>query len=231
VGTASSVGTLGDLPVLHVRAQRAGDFSRAAKRVADFVIATTLLALASPVMVLVALVVAASDGRPVIYRQRRVGRAGKEFDIWKFRTMVRDADNQDMESIAGVHEGAMSFQDAVMALKPEADPRLTSLGSFLRTSSLDELPQLWNVVRGDMSLVGPRPLRPFEDDSLSAWQLARRDVRPGITGLWQVRGRSSVLWDQRMQFDYTYIRHWTLASDLRILAETVPAVVRRRGAR
>ena len=232
LGTESRVGMLGNLPILHVRAQRAKVFARAVKRVSDVVLALALLVLALPVMLAVAVAVVADTGFPVIYRQRRVGRFGKEFDIWKFRTMNHQADEQGLERIAGLRTGSMSVQDAVTALKPEeADPRVTRTGAFLRRSSLDELPQLWNVLRGDMSLVGPRPLRSFEVEALTTWQLERQSVRPGITGLWQVLGRSSVAWDQRMQLDYTYARHWTPGSDLKILAQTLPAVMRRHGAR
>jgi len=227
----TTVHMVGELPVVRVRPQRSGAMAQAAKRVTDLALAAALLVAFSPIMALVALLIACDDGRPIIYRQRRIGRAGREFEIWKFRTMVRDADDQGMRAIAGLIDGDLAVADAVAALKPEADPRLTRVGALLRRTSVDELPQLWNVVRGDMSLVGPRPLREFEVEALHAWQLVRQNVRPGMTGLWQVLGRSSIPWDQRMQLDYTYVRHWSPVADLRILALTLPAVLRRHGAR
>jgi lipopolysaccharide/colanic/teichoic acid biosynthesis glycosyltransferase len=125
----------------------------------------------------------------------------------------------------------MSIADAVAQIKVDHDPRITRVGAFIRRTSLDELPQLWNVVRGEMSLVGPRPLRVFEVDALDGWKLTRQLERPGMTGLWQVSGRSAVKWGERMQLDYTYVRHWSLGQDLEILARTVPAVIAGDGAK
>ena len=124
----------------------------------------------------------------------------------------------------------MYKRQVVKNIKHGDDWRITRIGRLLRKTSLDELPQLWNVIRGEMSLVGPRPLRPFEVDSLSGWQLSRQSVPPGITGLWQILGRSEIDWEERMQLDYDYARHWSLRNDLRILAETVRVVVLRKGA-
>jgi lipopolysaccharide/colanic/teichoic acid biosynthesis glycosyltransferase len=118
----------------------------------------------------------------------------------------------------------------VRSLKADAVQHVTPVGRVLRSTSLDELPQLWNVLRGEMSLVGPRPLRAFEVDALEPWQASRQEVLPGLTGLWQVLGRSDVDWHERQQLDYSYSHAWSLGTDLRILAETIPAVVRRRGA-
>lgn len=231
LGMDTRVHIVGGLPVLRVQPQQSGWMARAAKRGTDCVLAAIMLVLLAPVMIAVALAIVLDDGRPVMYRQRRIGRGGREFDIWKFRTMVRDADQQALRRIAGWGGDGFSVADAVAALKEDADPRQTGVGAFLRRSSLDELPQLYNVIRGDMSLVGPRPLRAFEVDRLHAWQLVRQNVRPGMTGLWQVLGRSGIPWDERMQLDYTYVRHWRPVTDLRILALTVPAVLGRRGAR
>jgi lipopolysaccharide/colanic/teichoic acid biosynthesis glycosyltransferase len=122
------------------------------------------------------------------------------------------------------------IQDAVRTLKVDAKHRVTPVGRFLRSTSLDELPQLWNVLCGEMSLVGPRPLRAFEVAALEPWQASRQDVLPGVTGLWQVLGRSDVDWNERQQLDFSYAYSWSLGTDLRILVETIPAVVRRRGA-
>ena len=230
VGMTPSVHMVGDLPLLHVCAQRARFLARLGKRVTDVCMAGTLLIVTLPGLAVIAVALAVCDGRPILYRQRRVGRGGREFDILKFRTLKHDADEQGLAAVAGLEHGSMSVSDAVATLKAHADARATPLGAFLRRTSLDELPQLWNVLRGDMSMVGPRPLRPFEVDTLSAWQLSRHNVRPGITGLWQVLGRSNIPWEQRMQLDYTYVRHWHPAADLRILALTLPAVIARRGA-
>ena len=227
----ATVRTVAGLPALRVPAGRASQPARIAKRCTDLLLATILLVVVLPVLVAVAASVWIGDGLPVIYRQRRVGRNGVEFEILKFRTMVRSADAEGAQRIAGLALGEISVADAVATLKPDADPRLTRVGGFLRKWSFDELPQLLNVLQGNMSLVGPRPLREFEVDALHSWQLVRQNVKPGITGLWQVRGRSTVAWDERMQLDYSYVRHWRPASDIRILARTVPAVLSRRGAK
>ncbi len=230
-GVDCAVSMLGDLPVHHVPARRSGRGARILKRASDIAISLPLLVLLSPLLVAIAVAVALDSGFPVIYRQRRVGRRGEPFDMFKFRSMYRDADVRATQHITGASTGEITMQEAERHMKPEQDPRITRLGRCLRATSLDELPQLWSVLTGAMSLVGPRPLRSYEVDSLQAWQLARQDVRPGITGLWQVCGRSNVRWDRRMQLDYSYVRHWSPSSDLKILAETVPAVLRREGAR
>ena len=142
----------------------------------------------------------------------------------KFRTMTEGAEQDGHALIQG-----MPIAAAVHELKSRSgEKHVTRTGRLLRSTSLDELPQLWNVIRGDMSLVGPRPLREYEVDALDQWQVAtRQTVLPGITGLWQVSGRSSVTWDERLQLDCAYARHWSLTSDLRILARTVAVVLRR----
>lgn len=231
VGMESRVSAIGHLPVLQVGARRSGRLGTKAKRGFDVTVAVLALLCLLPVLIAVGVAVALDSGRPILYRQQRVGRRGKRFSILKFRTMIPDADAHAAELISGLSSGKMTVQDTVSLLKREDDPRITRIGRFLRRTSLDELPQLWNVVRGDMSLVGPRPLRPFEVEQLHAWQLVRQDVRPGITGLWQILGRSHLLWDERMQLDYTYVRHWSPLSDIKILGETIPAVFRRAGAR
>jgi len=223
--------SLGSLPLLAATEPPPALGQRAAKRGFDIVLSGVAFLLAAPIMAIVAVVAMIDDGRPVLYRQERIGRDGRPFSILKFRTMVRDADRIGMERIATLsHENGLDIEAAVEALKQERDPRITRIGHFLRKTSLDELPQLLNVLRGDMSLVGPRPLRPFEVEALSDWQHARQGVRPGITGLWQVLGRSEVRWSERMQMDYRYARHWSLSYDLRIIVRTVAVVVAKRGA-
>jgi exopolysaccharide biosynthesis polyprenyl glycosylphosphotransferase len=230
IGSRVHAKVLGGLPLVSVDSLCLSALQRCVKRAIDLVLSTVLIVLAFPAMACIAVGLLLEDGRPIFYRQARVGRNRRPFIILKFRTMVRDADQIGSNRIAALHRGELEIQDAVRLLKHAPDQRVTRLGRFLRGTSLDELPQLWNVLRGDMSLVGPRPLRAFEVDSLTNWQDTRHGVRPGITGLWQVLGRSVISWQERMELDYSYVRHWSLASDMRILAWTLPAVVRRRGA-
>jgi exopolysaccharide biosynthesis polyprenyl glycosylphosphotransferase len=231
LGPRAHAHDLGGLPLLSVRgSRRPGVGERAAKRVLDVAGAAVLGLLTAPLALTVALAIVIDSGRPVFYRQRRVGRDGRPFGIVKFRTMATDAERQSVPWIRGLTRGSVSIRHAVWAMKREGDARVTRVGRLLRATSLDELPQLWNILRGQMSLVGPRPLRPFEVDTLQGWQEARQSVKPGLTGLWQVEGRSKVAWDERMQLDYTYVRHWSLIDDLDILARTLPSVLNRRGA-
>ena len=176
------------------------------KRVFDVVLATVLLVLTLPLMAAVAVAVAVGLGRPVLFRQCRIGLDDRPFDLVKFRTM---------RSPHG-------------ALTSDAD-RITPLGRWLRATSLDELPTLWNVVRGDMSLVGPRPLLPEYLDRYSPTQARRHEVRPGVTGLAQVRGRNGLDWDDKLALDVEYVRHRSLRLDVSILAATVRTVLRREG--
>jgi exopolysaccharide biosynthesis polyprenyl glycosylphosphotransferase len=198
---------------------------RVVKRVFDIVGASLALLLAAPLLAAIAIAIKLDDGGPVLFRQRRVGRGGGVFEIVKFRTMASGTDQHSQEIIVG-----LSIEDAVRELKLRSvEMYVTRVGRWLRARSLDELPQLWNVLRGDMGLVGPRPMPEYEAEELAPWQArARHSVRPGITGLWQVSGRSSLTWDERVQLDCVYTRHWSVTSDLRILARTV-AVVMRRG--
>lgn len=196
--------------------------SAGAKRAFDLVLALLLLVALGPLLIAIAVAVRATSRGPIIFRQRRVGRAGVEFEILKFRTMVDGAEDMliDLTSPGGRP-----------LFKMESDPRATPLGRFLRATSVDELPQLWNVVRGEMSLVGPRPALPSE---LVHWpdELHHRlDVDQGITGPWQVSGRSNVGFDDYRRLDLEYVENNSFTGDLRILAQTIPAVARRRGAR
>jgi lipopolysaccharide/colanic/teichoic acid biosynthesis glycosyltransferase len=182
------------------------------KRALDVAGATLALLLSAPLSIVVALVILATLGRPVLFRQTRPGRAAQPFQLVKFRTM-RLADPAVGNSMAAALDGL----------------RLTRAGRTLRALSLDELPTLWNVLRGDMSLVGPRPLLTEYLDRYTPEQARRHEVRPGITGLAQIRGRNALNWEQRFTFDIWYVEHRSLALDLRILAGTVSAVLRRRG--
>jgi lipopolysaccharide/colanic/teichoic acid biosynthesis glycosyltransferase len=192
------------------------------KRSADVVGATILLVALSPFLVIIAALIKIDSRGPVIFRQVRAGRQGHSFQLYKFRSMRVDAEaSQDQLR-------AMNEQDGP-AFKIKADPRITRLGRFLRSTSLDELPQLWNVLRGDMSLVGPRPLPWKEACGCELWQRRRLDVLPGMTCIWQVKGRSRVSFADWMRMDMLYIRKRSFMMDLLLLAATIPAVLFRRG--
>lgn len=176
---------------------------RAAKRLLDLLGATLLLAVAAPFLLLAALAIKLEDRGPVMYRQMRVGWHGVEFELLKLRTMVVGAE----------HQGAGYAVNA-------GDPRITRVGRFLRRLSLDELPQVWNVIRGEMSLVGPRPTLAYQVEHYTDRQRRRLDVKPGITGWAQVHGRAALPWDERIELDIWYAEHQSLMLDLRILVKT-----------
>jgi lipopolysaccharide/colanic/teichoic acid biosynthesis glycosyltransferase len=178
-------------------------------RVADVVGASIGLALASPLLAAAAVAIKLEDGGPILYKQRRVGRDGSEFELLKLRTMVVGAE----------HQGAG------MAVN-RGDARITRAGRVLRKLSLDELPQLWNVVRGEMSLIGPRPTLRYQVEKYSERQRRRLDVKPGITGWAQVNGRASLPWDERIEFDVWYVEHRSAWLDLKIVARTPLALFR-----
>jgi exopolysaccharide biosynthesis polyprenyl glycosylphosphotransferase len=199
----------------------------AIKRAIDIVVSTAAIVLLSPVIVLTALLVKLSSPGPIFFVQKRLGRNKRMFEIYKFRTMVVDAEKR-LKDLEHKNEA----DGAVFKIKN--DPRVTPLGRFLRKTSIDELPQLFNVLKGDMSLVGPRPLqvRDYElfETFCQDWQRRRFSVRPGITCLWQIKGRSSIPFEKWMELDLQYIRNWSLWLDLEILAKTVPAVLKGSGA-
>jgi len=194
------------------------------KRAIDMGGAALGLIVLSPVMGVAALAIKISGPGPVMFKQRRAGLGGNPFWIYKFRTMTTDAEKRKAEL------RSVSEQDGP-AFKLRHDPRVTRVGRFLRETSLDELPQLWNVIKGDMSLVGPRPLPMDESAACDQWQRRRLDVTPGLTCIWQVKGRSRVSFAEWMRMDVNYIRRRTLFHDVKILAQTIPAVLLRRGAR
>jgi lipopolysaccharide/colanic/teichoic acid biosynthesis glycosyltransferase len=194
------------------------------KRSIDVLGSLVLMVLLCPVMLLAAVLIKLTSKGPTIFRQQRAGLGGKPFTIYKFRTMIPDAEAK-MKELRSKNE-----QDGP-AFKIKNDPRVTRIGRLLRKTSIDELPQLWNVVRGDMTLVGPRPLPVNESDACEGWQRRRLDVTPGLTCIWQVKGRSKVSFAEWVRMDVAYIRRRTLFNDLRILAQTIPAVLLRRGAR
>jgi lipopolysaccharide/colanic/teichoic acid biosynthesis glycosyltransferase len=194
-----------------------------AKRTVDVIVASFVLLLALPVLIVAAIAIkVTSPGGPVFFRQQRTGYLGRQFTLWKFRTMVPDAEARKAEL---AHLNARTWPD----FKVEHDPRITRVGRLLRASSIDELPQLYNVLRGDMSLVGPRPTS-LPQDKYALWQYERFDVRPGLTGLWQIAGRESSSFDHRLRLDIAYATRQSLWLDLVILVRTIPVVVFGRGA-
>jgi exopolysaccharide biosynthesis polyprenyl glycosylphosphotransferase len=211
------------LPLIHLQEPQAGEAGGLGKRTFDIAVASVVLLLLSPVMLVLALLVKRGDGGPVLFRQPRVGRAGETFDMLKFRTMVVDAEARKAELVA-YNEGAG------VLFKMREDPRITPIGRVLRRYSLDELPQLLNVLKGDMSLVGPRPPLQDEVDRYHDDMRRRLLVRPGITGLWQVSGRSELSWDESVRLDLYYVDNWSMLSDVVIMAKTVRAVVGSSGA-
>jgi exopolysaccharide biosynthesis polyprenyl glycosylphosphotransferase len=193
------------------------------KRLMDVAISALALAASSPVLLLSALAVRLSSAGPVIFRQKRSGMNGRVFTLYKFRTMVQDA-----EAKRAVLESQNEMDGPVFKMRD--DPRITKVGKVLRKLSIDELPQLWNVLRGDMSIVGPRPPIPAEVEKYERWQRRRLSMRPGITCIWQVSGRSTIDFKRWMEMDLEYIDNWSLALDLKIILKTIPAVLSSRGA-
>jgi lipopolysaccharide/colanic/teichoic acid biosynthesis glycosyltransferase len=194
-----------------------------AKRALDLLVAALALVFLIPLLCLIAILVRVSSPGRVIYRRRVLGIGGVEFDAFKFRTMVQDAE----ANLSADGEMARRFREN---MKLKGDPRVTPVGRILRRLSLDELPQLFNVLRGEMSLVGPRMIAPEEAGRYGKSLSRRLSVRPGITGLWQVSGRQDVNYDTRVALDLQYIDRWSLWLDLVILLKTIPAVLSMRGA-
>ena len=191
------------------------------KRTIDFVVAATALVVLSPVLLGIAAWIRVRDGSPVLFRQVRVGLHGRQFEVLKFRTMVLGAE-------ALLDELAEQSEVVGSAFKMSDDPRVTRTGRILRRTSLDELPQLWNVLKAEMSLVGPRPALPREVDSYDLWHRRRLSMKPGITGLWQVSARRSPNFDTWAELDLSYIDRWSIWLDLKILARTLPAAIEGR---
>ena len=192
------------------------------KRLIDIAGAAVGLVVLSPLLLGTALVLRLREGSPVLFRQTRVGLHGRPFTIHKFRTMVPDAEARyaEVEALSDTRGAAFKMAN---------DPRVTPLGQTLRNTSLDELPQLWNVLRGEMSLIGPRPAPPREVDGYDVWHRRRLSMKPGISGLWQVEARLDEHFDERATLDLNYIDQWSLALDFKILARTIPAVFARPG--
>jgi len=204
--------------------QVAASLARLVKRAFDLLFGTILLILAAPLMLVIGLVIWVMEGRPLLYRWQVVGQHGKPFVSWKFRTMVRDADRLKKELLR--HN---EMQGPVFKMR--RDPRITASGRLLRKYSLDELPQLWSVVLGDMSLVGPRPPLLSEYAEYETWQKRKLSVIPGLTCLWQVQGRADISdFNDWVRMDLQYIDNWSLGLDFKILLQTASVVLRGKGA-
>jgi exopolysaccharide biosynthesis polyprenyl glycosylphosphotransferase len=207
-----------------------------AKRVIDVVGALAALVVFSPIMIATAIAVAVTSPGPVIFRQKRLGKGGVPFTFYKFRSMRAGADDRiHREYTASLIEGKLDNVNQGDKDRPlykmSADPRITNVGRLIRKTSVDELPQIFNVLKGDMSLVGPRPPLPYEAEKYQSWHLRRvLEIRPGITGLWQVEGRSTTSFDDMVRLDLRYIRECSIWLDLKILLKTVLVVLRRDGA-
>jgi exopolysaccharide biosynthesis polyprenyl glycosylphosphotransferase len=222
-GPRTTIRPVAGLPLLHVDHPELAGVRKMIKGCFDRALAIVVLLLLAPVFAIVAATIRCADAGPVLFRQTRVGRGGREFTIYKFRTMVTDAEQWRM-LLEDRNEGSGPL------FKVRRDPRVTRPGTILRRWSLDELPQLLNVLRGDMSLVGPRPALPAEAEQHGHHMRRRLAVKPGITGLWQVSGRSDLAWEEAVRLDIRYVENWSLALDLQILWKTLAAVRRGSGA-
>ncbi len=215
--------TIEGIPVHGLAPRSLSPISQSLKRVTDVAISSFALLLLSPVLAAIAFAISIESRGGIFFRQSRIGLGGQAFTIFKFRTMVRDAEEQK-HHMAVLNKHAKPGGDSRM-FKIPSDPRITRVGAFLRRYSLDELPQLLNVLRGEMSLVGPRPLIPEEDVHVAEWGRRRLDLKPGITGLWQTLGRSEIPFEEMVRLDYRYITSWSLWNDLKLLCRTVPVLV------
>lgn len=194
----------------------------AAKRVMDVVLSLFLILLVLPVLVLCAIIIRLDSRGPILYVQERTGYAGRRFKMFKLRTMHKNAEELKEKYM---HLNTLSYPD----FKIPDDPRITRIGKFFRKTSLDELPQIFNVLKGDMSLIGPRPTS-FHSSSYDLWHTVRLEIKPGVTGLWQVSGRSDIEFDERIRLDYAYMKNVSLGLDIKILLRTFSSVVNREGA-
>jgi exopolysaccharide biosynthesis polyprenyl glycosylphosphotransferase len=208
---------------LHYLTHAPRPYQRSVKRLFDIFVSATALVMLSPLFVAVAVLIKITSKGPVFFRQARVGLHGRPFNIFKFRTMIVNADALKEQLLARNEQTGPVF-------KMKNDPRITSIGHFLRKHSIDELPQLINVLRGDMSIVGPRPPVPQEVERYEGWQRRRLSVRPGLTCIWQVSGRNQITFQQWMYLDMRYIDHWSITDDLNLILRTLPIVVTGRGA-
>jgi len=226
LGTSAQLHAIEGIPLVGLALPRLSSSSRFLKRSFDVVGATFGLVLLSPVFLAAALAIKLDSRGPVFFRQVRMGEDERTFRIFKFRTMVVDAETRKDE-VAHLN---MHRDDDPRMFKVPSDPRVTPVGAFLRRSRIDELPQLINVLRGEMSLVGPRPLILDEDRYVERWARRRLSLRPGITGLWQVLGASDIPFEEMTKLDYLYVTNWSLREDVRLILRTIPSLTRGRAA-
>ena len=212
------------MPVVTLPPMRLGRSARVLKRGFDVVVSATALLVLAPLLGIVALAVRLDSPGPVFFRQPRRGRLGSTFRIVKFRSMRIGAEQQRSDVLH------MNEVDGPLFKIKGKDPRVTRVGAFIRKTSIDELPQLWNVLRGEMSLVGPRPFVVYEADQITGWATRRLDMTPGITGLWQVLGRNDIPFEEMTKLDYLYVTNWSIWWDFKILCQTIPVVLGKRGA-
>jgi exopolysaccharide biosynthesis polyprenyl glycosylphosphotransferase len=222
MGPGVEIDDVEGLTVIGMNPPQLSRSSRFMKRMLDVVGAVAGLVLLGPLLVLIAVAIKLDSKGGVLFKQDRIGRNGTRFRVWKFRTMCLDAERQA--------EQLRALSKDPDWLHLDNDPRITRVGAFLRLTSLDELPQLVNVLRGDMSLVGPRPLVESEDALINGWARSRLQLTPGITGSWQVLGRTNIPFEEMVKLDYLYVMNWSLWTDVRLMLRTLPAVVTRRGA-
>ena len=223
VSSRAAVDDIEGIPLLDVAHVELSRFSLVVKRVFDLLVGGLVFALFLPAMLAIAVLVKLDSPGPVFFRQERMGRGGRTFRIYKFRSM-KDGAHRQRHELDGLNEYSGPM------FKMREDPRVTRVGAWLRRWSVDELPQILNVLAGDMSLVGPRPLWVEEARQCRGWTLKRLDITPGITGLWQVLGRSSIPFDEMVKLDYLYVTGWSLSWDVKLLFDTLPAVFSKRGA-
>jgi exopolysaccharide biosynthesis polyprenyl glycosylphosphotransferase len=221
----ATIEELQGIPVVSLPPMRLSRSIRTVKRAIDLVASGLGLLALTPLLAVIAIAIRVDSKGPIFFRQKRHGRGGSEFEIVKFRTMVADAEAQRL-AMAHLNE----MEGAGPLFKMANDPRITKIGAFLRKTSLDELPQLWNVLRGQMSLVGPRPFVVHESEQITGWAGRRLDTTPGITGLWQILGRNDIPFDEMVKLDYVYVTNWSLWWDIKILLRTIPTVLGRKGA-
>ncbi len=222
LGPAVEVDDVEGVAVLGINPPWLPRSSRALKRIMDLALAAITLVGAAPFLALLALAIKIDSPGPVLFRQERIGKRGRPFMLYKLRTMTADAEER--------RELLLAQSKDPNWLHLDRDPRVTRVGSWLRRLSLDELPQLWNVLRGEMSLVGPRPLIAVEDERVQSWARGRLDLTPGITGYWQVLGRTRIPFEEMVKLDYLYVMNWSLWTDLKLIIRTLPTMVSGRGA-
>lgn len=232
----ASVEQIGVLPMITLFREPLSDAERFLKRTADLALCVSLLIALAPLLVIAAVLIKLGSPGPVLFKQERVGMDGRRFLFFKFRTMFEDADeNLHREAyrrnISGESRASHSNGRDRIYGKVENDPRITPIGRFLRRTSIDELPQLLNVLKGDMSIVGPRPPIPYEVEEYHGWHRERLDMKPGVTGLWQVSGRNRLSFEEMVRIDLYYIENWSFWLDIKIVMLTIPAILRGEGER